>query len=124
MLMRLVKVYLMESSTSRAERQPRATPGPARHAARPSTSASRLSRMLAGMILLYVAGLIVLNGQLGVAAITLATALVCLYFPLSAWLENRKIMPRSESAEVLFVPGGPGEVGQVVGASPAPCPGS
>ena len=46
-------------------------------------------------------GLIVLNGQLGVAsAITLSTALVSLYFPLSAWLENRRILRRGrESAE-------------------------
>jgi ATP-binding cassette subfamily B protein len=123
MLMRLVKCYLMELfNQSRVERQL------ARHAA------AQLRRyrgealyrpllgflgMLAAVCLLYVGGLIVLHGQLSVAsAIAMATALICLYGPVQAWLENRKVLRRGrESAAVLFrFLDRPGEVGQVVGA--------
>lgn len=123
MLMRLVKCYLMELfNQSRVERQ----------LARHSAAQRRRYRgeaiyypllvffgMLASAVLLYVTGLIVLNGQLSVAsAIAMTTALASLYFPLSRWLENRRIMRRGrESAEVLFkFLERPGEVGQVVGA--------
>jgi len=57
----------------------------------------------------------VLHGQLGVAgAITLATALVSLYWPLTAWLESRRTIKRAkESAGQLFAfLDRPGEVGQ------------
>jgi ATP-binding cassette subfamily B protein len=66
-----------------------------------------------------VGGLIVLYGQLGVAsAITLATALVSLYWPVEHWLGSRKVLRRGrESAVVLFnFLDRPGEVGQVIGA--------
>jgi ABC-type multidrug transport system fused ATPase/permease subunit len=123
MLMRLVKVYLMELfNQSRVERQL------ARYAAaqlrryrgeaiyRP---VFLLLGMLAALALLYVVGLVVLGGQVGVTTvIVLATALVSLYWPLEAWLENRRYLRRArESAGVLFrFLDRPGGVGQVVEA--------
>jgi ATP-binding cassette subfamily B protein len=74
---------------------------------------------LAVLVMLYIAGLIVASGRLGVAnGITLATALVSLYFPLVTWLENRRILRRGrESAVALFkFLDRSGGVGQVVGA--------
>src|SRR5262249_54134531 len=74
---------------------------------------------LAGVVLLYVAGLIVLHGQLGVASgITLAAALVSLYWPLQAWLEDRRIVKRGREAAVPLFKflDRPGGVGRVVGA--------
>jgi ATP-binding cassette subfamily B protein len=123
MLMRLVKCYLMELfNQSRVERQ----------LARLSAAQMRRYRgeaiykpllmflgMLAALVLLYVAGLIVLHGQLGVAStITLAVALVSLYWPLTRLLEHRRVMRRGkESAVVLFgFLDRPSDVGQVVGA--------
>jgi ATP-binding cassette subfamily B protein len=123
MLMRLVKCYLMELfNQSRVERQ------------LAKLSAAQMQRyrgeaiykpllmflgMLAALVLLYVAGLIVLHGQLEVAStITLATALISLYWPLTSLLEHRRLMRRGrESAAVLFqFLDRPGDVGQVVGA--------
>jgi ATP-binding cassette, subfamily B, bacterial len=123
MMMRLVKVYLMELfNQSRVERQ----------LARYASAQLRRYRgeaiyrpllvflgLFAGAVLLYVAGLIVLHGQLNVAsAITLAAALVGLYWPLQSWLENRRFLRRGrESAVAVFkFLDRPGEVGQVVGA--------
>jgi ABC-type multidrug transport system fused ATPase/permease subunit len=123
MFMSLVKVYLMELfNQARVERLL-------------SKYADALSRRyrgeaiypplliflgtLAGLVLLYVAGLIVLHGRLGAAsAITLAVALVSLYWPVQALLENRRVLRRGrEAAAVLFkFLDRPGEVGQVVGA--------
>ncbi|HEY1860628.1 MAG TPA: ABC transporter transmembrane domain-containing protein, partial [Gemmataceae bacterium] len=123
MLMRLVKVYLMELfNQSRVERLL------ARYAKaqmiryRGEAIYWPLLVFLgtfAGLVLLWVGGLIVLYGQLGVAsAITLATALVSLYWPVEQWLSSRKILRRGrESSAVLFhFLDRPGEVGQVVGA--------
>jgi ATP-binding cassette subfamily B protein len=123
MLMRLVKVYLMELfNQSRVERQL------ARYAA------SQLRRyrgqafhrallvllgLLAAVILLYLAGLLVLHDHLGVASgIGLAAALVSLYWPLQSWLENRRVVRRGKEAAVALFRflDRPGEVGQVVGA--------
>lgn len=123
MLMRLVKVYLMELfNQSRVERQ-----------------LSRYSRalmiryrgeaiyqpllvllgLLCALILLFVAGLTVLNGNLGVAGvIVLATALVSLYVPVEKWLGTRKLTRRGKEASVALFKflERRGEVGQVVGA--------
>jgi ATP-binding cassette subfamily B protein len=123
MLMRLVKTYLMELfNQSRVERQL------ARYAAfqlrryRGEAFYRALLTflgLLAGACLLFVAGLLVLHDQLGVASgIALAAALVSLYWPLQAWLENRRLVRRGrESAVTLFqFLDRPGEVGQVVGA--------
>jgi ATP-binding cassette subfamily B protein len=122
-IMRLVKCYLMELfNQSRVERQL------SRYAA------AQLRRYLGEAIyrplfvflgtaavvgLLFLAGLAVFSDQVGVAsAITLATALVSLYFPLTNWLEHRRFLRRGrESAVVLFkFLDRSGGVGQVVGA--------
>jgi ABC-type multidrug transport system fused ATPase/permease subunit len=108
MLMRLVKVYLMEMfNQARVERQ------------LASYAQSQLRRfrgeaiyrpllaflgVLAALVLLLVAGLVVLDGQLGVAsAMVLVTALVSLYWPLTTWLDNRRFLRRGrQSAAVVF----------------------
>ena len=109
-LMRLVKVYLMELfNQARVERQL------AKYA---ETQMSRylgeaiyrptlvLLGMLASLVLLYVAGVVVMEGSFGVTAanaMTLAVALVSLYWPVVRWLENRRLMRRArDSAQVLF----------------------
>jgi ATP-binding cassette subfamily B protein len=123
MFMRLVKVYLMELfNQARVERL-------LSRYARAQASRYRGEAIynplliflgtLAALVLLYVAGLIVLYGQLGVAsAITLATALICLYWPLESWLANLKYLRRGREAAVILFRflDRPGEVGQVVGA--------
>jgi ATP-binding cassette subfamily B protein len=123
MLMRLVKVYLMEAfNQARVERQ----------LAKYSSAHLRRYRgealyqpllvflgVLAALGLLYVTGWVVLNGQLGVtSAIVMAAALVSLYWPLVTWLDNRRLQRRGrESAVVLFeFLDRPGGVGQVVEA--------
>jgi ATP-binding cassette subfamily B protein len=123
LIMRLVKGYLMELfNQSRVERllsryseaQLRSYRGEAIY--RPLLV---FLGTLAGVILLYVGGLNVLGNRLGVArVVTLATALVSLYFPLVACLENRRFLRRGrEAAAILFkFLDRPGEVGQVVGA--------
>jgi len=123
MLMRLVKCYLMELfNQSRVERQLAGYAG----AQLRRYSGQAIYRplliflgTLAAVVLLFIAGLIVLSGSLGVAsAITLAAALVSLYWPLVDWLEHRRFLRRGrESAVPLFqFLDRPGEVGQVVGA--------
>ena len=123
MLMRLVKCYLMEQfNQNRVERQ-----------------LSRYTRvqmirlrgealyqpllvllgLLCALLLLFVAGVLVLSGQLTVASlVALSTALVSLYRPVERWLEARRLMRRGrESAENVFkFLERRGEVGQVVGA--------
>ncbi|HEV3263118.1 MAG TPA: ABC transporter ATP-binding protein [Gemmataceae bacterium] len=123
MLMRLVKVYLMELfNQSRVERQLATYAGAQMRRYRGQAIAAPLLIFLgtlAAVVLLFVAGLIVLSGSLGVAgAITLATALISLYWPLVDWLEHRRFLRRGrESAVALFkFLDRPGEVGQVVGA--------
>jgi len=123
MLMRLVKVYMMELfNQARVERLL------ARH------GRAQLVRlrgdavykpilytlgMLAALVLLYVAGLIVLDGRLGAAStVALATALVSLYWPVQNWLAQRRILRRGREASAALFKflERPGEVGQVVGA--------
>jgi ATP-binding cassette subfamily B protein len=123
MLMRLVKVYLMELfNQSRVERQ------------LSRFAAAQLSRfrgeaiyrivflllgLLAVLALLYIVGIVVLSAQVGVTSvIVLATALVSVYWPLVSWLEHRRFLRRArESAGVLFrFLDRPGGVGQVVEA--------
>jgi ATP-binding cassette subfamily B protein len=123
MMMRLVKCYLMELfNQSRVERQlARHTDAQMRRYRGKAIYRPVLMFLgtLAAVVLLFVGGLVVLNGQLGVArAVTLAAALVSLYWPVVAWLENRRYLRRGrQAAEVLFhFLDRPGEVGQVVGA--------
>ncbi len=123
MLMRLVKCYLLEQfNQNRVERQ-----------------LSRYSRVqmirlrgealyqpllvllgvLCALLLLFVAGILVLSGQLTVASlVALSTALVSLYQPVQRWLEARRIIRRGrDSADNVFkFLERRGEVGQVVGA--------
>jgi ATP-binding cassette subfamily B protein len=123
MLMRLVKVYLMESfNQSRVERQ-----------------LSKFGRyqlrriwgeaiylpllvffgMLAALGLLLISGVVVDHGQLSVTgAIVLVTALVSLYLPLRSWLENRRILRRARDSSVVLLEflKREGSVGQAVEA--------
>jgi ATP-binding cassette subfamily B protein len=123
MLMRLVKCYLMEQfNQNRVERQ--------------LTRYTRVQMiryrgdaiyqpllillgLLCVLLLLFVAGILVLSGQLTVAQlVAMSTALVSLYRPVERWLEARRLMRRGrEAAENVFkFLERRGEVGQVVGA--------
>jgi len=107
MLMRLVKVYLMELfNQSRVERQLAryAWAQQRRHLGeaiyRPLLV---FLGTLASAILLGAAGIIILNSQLGVAsAVVLATALVSLYWPLVTFLEHRRLMRRARASAVAL----------------------
>jgi ATP-binding cassette subfamily B protein len=123
MLMRLVKVYLMELfNQARVERllgrYARAQLIRLRGEAIYKPVLFTLG-MLAALVLLYVAGLIVLDGRLGAAGtVALATALVSMYWPVHNWLAHRRILRRGREAAVALFKflERPGEVGQVVGA--------
>ncbi len=123
MMMRLVKVYLMELfNQSRVERQ----------LARYASAQTRRYRgeaiyrpvlgfmgLFAVLILLYVVGIVILNGQISVtSAVVLATALVSLYWPTVQWLENRRVVRRGRDSAVAVFKflDRPGGVGQVVEA--------
>ena len=123
MLMRLVKCYLMEQfNQSRVERQL------ARYGKvmltryrgevfyRPLLA---FLGLLCAMLLLCVAGLTVLHGDLSVAGvIALSTALFSLYQPVEKLMESRKYLRRGREAAVQLFKflERRGEVGQVVGA--------
>jgi ATP-binding cassette, subfamily B, bacterial len=122
-LMRLVKGYLMELfNQSRVERQLAEYARAQMRRYRGEAIYRPILLFLgsvAAIVLLYVGGLIVLRGHLGVArAVTLATALVSLYWPAVTWLQNRRILRRAREAAVILFKflDRPGEVGQVVGA--------
>jgi ATP-binding cassette, subfamily B, bacterial len=123
MIMRLVKSNVMEMfNQSRVERQ------------LSDYAAARLRRArgeavfrpllwflgtLSAAVLLYVAGLIVLNGGLGTASvIVLAATLVTAYWPLRDWFRRRQRVRRGHESAVLVYEflDRPREVGQVVGA--------
>lgn len=123
MLMRLVKCYLMELfNQSRVERQLAAhTEAQLRRDRGEALYRPVLVLLgtLAAVVILWVAGLLVWWGRVGVAtAITLAAALVSLYLPTVNWLDRRRFVRRGrEAAGVVFqFLDRPGEVGQVVGA--------
>ncbi|HTU93526.1 MAG TPA: ABC transporter ATP-binding protein [Gemmataceae bacterium] len=123
MLMRLVKCYLMEQfNQNRVERQ-------LSRYARVQMIRLRgealyqplliLLGVLCALSLLFVAGILVLHGDLTVAGlVALCTALVSMYQPLQRWLEARRLIRRGrDSAENVFkFLERRGEVGQVVGA--------
>jgi ATP-binding cassette subfamily B protein len=130
MLMRLVKGYLMELlNQTRVERQ------------LADYSRSHLQRFrseavsqpllvflgtLGGIVLLFVAGRIVLAERLGVAnVVTQAATLLSLYFPLEAWLAQRRTIARGrEAAAAVFeFLDRKGEVAQVLGAEFLPAMG-
>lgn len=123
MLMRLVKCYLMEQfNQNRVERQL------SRYALVQMIRLRGealyqplliLLGILCAVALLFVAGILVLHGDLTVASlVALSTALVSMYPPLHHWLEARRLIRRGrESADNVFkFLERPGEVGQVVGA--------
>jgi ATP-binding cassette subfamily B protein len=123
MLMRLVKCYMMEQfNQNRVERQ-------LSRYARVQMIRLRgeafyqpllvLLGVLCALSLLFVAGILVLHGDLTVASlVALSTALVSMYQPLQRWLEARRLIRRGrDSADNVFkFLERRGEVGQVVGA--------
>ncbi|HEV3119404.1 MAG TPA: ABC transporter ATP-binding protein, partial [Gemmataceae bacterium] len=123
MLMRLVKVYLMELfNQSRVERQlARYERAQMRRHLGEAVYRPLLVFLgtLAAAILLAAAGLIVLSRHLGIAtAILLATALISLYWPIVTMFEHRRQLRRArKSAVALFeFLDRKGDVGQMVGA--------
>jgi ATP-binding cassette subfamily B protein len=123
MLMRLVKVYLMELfNQSRVERQlARFAQAQQQRLLGEAISRPLLVFLgsLAAFSLLAFAGYIVLNQQLGIAsAITLVTALVSLYWPLVNLQEHRRALVRGRASAVSLFEflDRRGDVGQVVGA--------
>jgi ATP-binding cassette subfamily B protein len=123
MMMRLVKTYLMEQfNQSRVERQLARYSQAQLIRHRGDSMAGPILLLigfLCALLLLYVAGLIVLSGGLGVAGMAaLATALVSLYRPAEKWFGSRRTLRRGhESAVQLFkFLERRGEVGQVIGA--------
>src|SRR5262249_44807770 len=127
MLMRLVKIYLMELfNQSRVERQlNRYARAQQRRYLGDAVATPLLIFLgtLAALVLLYVSGRLLLARQVGLAnRITLVTALVSVYWPLTNWLKHRRVLRRGRaSAVVLFkFLERPGEVAQVVGAEFVP----
>jgi ATP-binding cassette subfamily B protein len=123
MIMRLIKCYMMELfNQSRVERQ---LAGYAKAQLRRYRGDSFYRPLLvligavAAFCLLYVAGIIVIQGRSGVGSlIAMTTSLVLLYGPVDRMLTERRVMQRGrEAALQLFrFLDRPSEVGQVVGA--------
>jgi ATP-binding cassette subfamily B protein len=123
MMMRLVKCYIMEAfNQARVERQ---------LSIYAKTTMVRLRGeaiyqpllvflgLVCILVLLFFAGALVLGGEFSIASvIALATALVCLYWPLEKVLAARRIIRRGQesAANVFKFLDRRGEVGQVVGA--------
>jgi ATP-binding cassette subfamily B protein len=123
MLMRLVKVYLMELFNQARVERLLARYGKLQLIRLRGEAVYKpvlfTLGLLAALVVLYVAGLIVLFGQLGAGStVALATALVSLYWPVENWLGQRKVIRRGREAAVALFKflERPGEVGQVVGA--------
>jgi ATP-binding cassette subfamily B protein len=123
MLMRLVKTYLMELfNQARVERQLAEYARSERRRSRGEAlyrTVLLILGSLAALLMLYVAGLVILYHGLGVAgAITLATVLASLYWPIQDWIAHRRFLRRGrESAAILFeFLDRPSEVGQVIRA--------
>jgi ATP-binding cassette, subfamily B, bacterial len=124
MLMRLVKIYLMETfNQARVERQLR---GYAKAQLQRYSgdafyrSAFFFLGLLAALLLLLVAGYVVLTGQLSVtSSLVLAGAIISLYWPTLRFLEARRVVRRCRSsAHVVFhFLDRPGGVGQAIEAS-------
>jgi ATP-binding cassette subfamily B protein len=119
MLMRLVKVYLMEQfNLGRFEQQLVGYANAQRSRYRGEGVYRGLFRVIAivaSLLVLYLVGRIILGGSLGVtSALIMTVALVTLYWPAVAWLEARRNLRRArESAKVLFeFLDRPGSVGQ------------
>ena len=108
MLMRLIKIYLMEAfSQTRVERQLNGYAKAQLQRYRGEAIYAPLFfflGLLAALILLFVAGYVIMKGELGVTScLVLAAAIISLYWPILAFLEARRIVRRSrQSAKVLF----------------------
>src|SRR5262249_54283391 len=123
MMMRLVKSYLMELfNQARVERQ---LARYARAQMKRQVGEAFYQPFLvflgatAAVVLLLAAGIVLLHLQLGIAsAVTLATALVSLYWPLATWLDHRKAWRKARTASVRVFEflDQKSEVGQMVGA--------
>jgi ATP-binding cassette subfamily B protein len=123
MMMRLVKCYLMEQfNQARVERQLSRYARVQRLRLRAEAAYLPLLiclGLVCSMVLLYVAGINVLQGQVEVASVAvLVTALLSLYRPVRHWVDARKLLQRGrDSAAQLFrFLERRGDVGQVVGA--------
>ena len=107
-LMRLIKIYLMESfNQTRVERQ---LSGYAK-AQLTRYRAEAIYRSLffflglaAALVLFLVAGYVILNEQIGItSSLVLTAAIISLYWPILAFLEARRVVRRSrQSARALF----------------------
>jgi ATP-binding cassette subfamily B protein len=124
MLMRLVKIYLMEAfNQARVERQLRGYASAQLQRYRGEAlyrSVFFFLGLLAALILLLVAGYVIMSGQLSVtSALVLAAAIFSLYWPILRFLEARRSVRRSRSsAQVLFhFLDRPGGVGQAIEAT-------
>jgi ATP-binding cassette subfamily B protein len=123
MLMRLVRVYLMEVfNQSRVERQ-LASYERAQMRRHLGEAVYRplvvLLSTLAAAVLLFAAGWLVLRGSMALpTAITLATALISLYWPVESWWQHRRPLRRARASAVALFEflDRRGEVGQMVGA--------
>ncbi len=108
MLMRLIKIYLMEAfNQTRLERQLAgyATAQLARYrGAAIYRPLFFFLGLLAAIFLLFLAGSVLLRGEVGVTTLlVLAAAMISLYWPSLAFLEARRIVRRSrDSANSLF----------------------
>jgi ATP-binding cassette subfamily B protein len=123
MMMRLVKCYVMDMfNQNRVERQLSSYA----EVQMDRLGGEAISRpllfglgMVCVLVLMFVAGLIVLSGQMAVAGVvTMTTALLCLYQPVVSWLDGRRLIRRAkDSSEQVFkfLDRRP-EVGQVAGA--------
>lgn len=126
-MMRLVKVYQMELfNQARVERQlgeyVRSHLARYRDETRYRVALIFLATV-AALVLLYVSGVVVLSGGLGMPSLLmLVTALVSLYWPLVVWLEHRRVLRRGrEAAAIVFrFLDRPGEVTQMAGAQTPP----
>jgi ATP-binding cassette, subfamily B, bacterial len=123
MIMRLVKCYLMEAfNQARVERQLSQYARIQLVRLRGEALAQPILAFLAllcALNLLFVAGVIVLNGYMSVARmVVLTAALLSLYRPVRRWVDARRLLRRGEESarQVFRFLERKSEVGQVVGA--------
>lgn len=108
MLMRLVKVYLMETfNLARVEKQLAGYAEAKRQVYHGDAIYRPLFKLLgfvAALVLAYLAGIVILHGQMGAATgVTLVVAMASLYQPAVQFLDNRRTLRRSrDSAQHLF----------------------
>ncbi|MFO0864855.1 MAG: ABC transporter ATP-binding protein [Gemmataceae bacterium] len=123
MLMRLVKVYLMEAfNLKRVEKQLAGYANARRRVYYGDALYRPLFALLgfvAALILAFLAGVVILHGEMGVVTgITLVAAMASLFRPIVQWIEMRRVLRRSrDSATQMFAfLDRPGSVGQAVEA--------